>query len=160
MSKQKPESLTERQHFLLYEYKSTWFKLTSRKDAQDNQGKRYKLADLTRDYWQPKDRVYVLLVWLLLCCSLTLPGQILYLIWERGWFNPRDPTSQPVTTCVISIAAVASTNGLAPGVMTNGMARKPITAARRKFMRVFAAAGGIWPNPPSHLSMANLLPAG
>ena len=88
MSKKKPESLTERQHFLLYEYKSTWFKLTSRKDAQDNQDQRYKLADLTRDYWRPKDRVYVLLVWLLLCCSITLPGQILYLIWGRGWFNP------------------------------------------------------------------------
>ena len=88
MSKKKPESLTERQHFLLYEYKFTWWKLTSRKDAQDNQDQRYKLADLTRDYWRPKDRVYVLLVWLLLCCSLTLPGQILCLIWGRGWFNP------------------------------------------------------------------------
>ena len=91
MSKRKPESLTERQHFLLYEHKSTWFKLTSRKDAQDDKDKRYKLADLTRDYWRPKDRVYVLLVWLLLYFIMMLPGLISNLIndvteWGRFWF--------------------------------------------------------------------------
>ena len=72
----------------------------------------------------------------------------------------RDPTFQPVMTCGISIAAAANTNGLAPGVTINGKARKLITAAKRKSMKVSAAAGGIWPNPPSHLCMVNPLPAG
>ena len=72
----------------------------------------------------------------------------------------RDPTFQPVMTCGISIAAAANTNGLAPGVTINGKARKLITAEKRKSMKVSAAAGGIWPNPPSHLCMVNPLPAG
>ena len=71
MSKKKPESLTERQHFLLYEYKFTWWKLTSKKDAQHNQDQRYKLADLTRDYWRIKDRILVL-VYMLTCYILLL----------------------------------------------------------------------------------------
>ena len=108
MSKKKPESLTERQHFLLYEYKSTWFKLTSRKDAQDNQDKSYKLADLTRDYWRPKDRLYVLLVWLLLYSSMMLPGLISNLIndvteWGRFWvFNSPFAFGLPIVQLLVA----------------------------------------------------------